>query len=88
MFPVFYTTNIPYICVFMTSSTSHCLCDTLMDSWNVCIYICMSCEIYVVGDGGHKGGNGYVTVNDDIYSEYSGASDTTIKNKSNYTKRE
>lgn len=39
----------------------------------------MSCEIYVVGDGGHNGGNGYVTVNDDIYSEYSGTSDTTIK---------
>ena len=49
--------------------------------------------MYVVGDagvsdGGHSGGNGDVTVNDDINSEYSivnlddsGAGDITIKRK-------
>jgi len=51
----------------------------------------MYCEIYVAGDagvsdGGHSGGNGDVTVNDDTDSEYSdvnlddsGAGDITIK---------
>ena len=28
MFIVFYTVKIVYICVFMTCSTSHCVCDT------------------------------------------------------------
>jgi hypothetical protein len=37
MFLVFYTVNL-YICVFMTCFTSYCLYDTLMDSWNVCIW--------------------------------------------------
>jgi hypothetical protein len=27
-----------YICVFMTFSTSCCLCDKLKDLWNVCMY--------------------------------------------------
>ena len=33
----------PYICVcvFMTSSTSDCLHDTLMDQTNVCMYACI-----------------------------------------------
>ena len=38
MFTVFDTVNL-YICVFMTCSTSCCLCDTLMDPWNVCVFI-------------------------------------------------
>jgi hypothetical protein len=37
MFIVFYTVNV-YICVFMTCSKSHCLYETLMDPWNVCLY--------------------------------------------------
>jgi hypothetical protein len=37
MFVVLYTANL-YICEFMICSTSHCLYDTLMDPWNVCIY--------------------------------------------------
>jgi hypothetical protein len=41
MFIVFYTVKIVYICVFMTCSTSYCLCDTLMNSWNVCMYVCI-----------------------------------------------
>jgi len=39
MFRVFDTVKIVYICVFMT-----CLCDTLSDLWNVCIYVL--CIIY------------------------------------------
>jgi len=38
MFELFDTVNL-YICVFMTCSTSCCLYDTLMDSWNVCMYV-------------------------------------------------
>ena len=38
MFVVFYTLNL-YICVFLTCSKFHCLHDTLMDPWNVCIYV-------------------------------------------------
>jgi hypothetical protein len=42
LFMLFYTTNIMYICVFMTFSTSYCLCDTLMDiKMHVCMYICI-----------------------------------------------
>jgi hypothetical protein len=37
---VFYTLNL-YVCVFMTWSTSYCLHDTLMDPWNVHMYVCM-----------------------------------------------
>jgi len=33
-----------YICVFMSYSTSYCVCDTLMDPWSVCMHVC----IYVV----------------------------------------
>jgi hypothetical protein len=56
----------------MTSSTSHCLCETLMDSWNAFIYVlwnihCWRCK----SDGGHISGDGDVTVNDDTNSEYS-----------------
>jgi len=40
MFAVFYTENL-YICVFMTCSTFYCLYDTLMDPWNVDMYVCM-----------------------------------------------
>jgi len=44
MFKVFYTVKIVYICVFMTSSTSYCLCDTFTDPWNLCIYaLCVMC---------------------------------------------
>jgi hypothetical protein len=39
MFIVFYIVKIVYICVCMTYSTSYCLCDTVMDPWNVCIYV-------------------------------------------------
>jgi hypothetical protein len=38
MFVVFYTVNL-YICVFMTCSTSCYLYNTLMDPWNVCMYV-------------------------------------------------
>ena len=38
-----------YICVFMTGSTLYCLCDTLMDAWNVCVcvYVCMYVCVYL-----------------------------------------
>jgi hypothetical protein len=39
---VFYTVKIVYDCVLMTCSTFYCVCDTLMDQWNVCIYVCTS----------------------------------------------
>lgn len=29
-----------YISVLITCSTSYCLCNTLMDPWNACIYVC------------------------------------------------
>ena len=41
MFTVPYTVKIVYICVFMTHSTSYCLCDTHMDPVNVHMYVCM-----------------------------------------------
>jgi len=41
MFIVYYPVKIEYICVFMTCSTSYCLCDTLVDPWYVCIYVHM-----------------------------------------------
>lgn len=65
------------------------LYETLMDSWNVFIYVlwnicCWKCK----SDGGHISGNGDVTVND-TNSEYSdvnlvdsGAGDITIRKKS------
>ena len=31
----------------MTCSTSYCLCDTLMDPWNLCTYLCMYICMYV-----------------------------------------
>jgi hypothetical protein len=37
MLVVFYIEKIVYICVFMTCSIS-CLCDKLLDPWNVCMY--------------------------------------------------
>jgi len=44
MFVVFYT-EILYINVFVTCSTSYSLYDTLMDPWNV--YICTNVCTYV-----------------------------------------
>ena len=35
MYLVFYTVKIVYVCVFMACSSSYCLCDTLMDPWNI-----------------------------------------------------
>jgi len=40
MFIVSYSVKIVYICVLTTCSTSYCLCDTLMDPWNIQIYMC------------------------------------------------
>ena len=37
--------------VFMTGSTSYCLCDMLMDPWNVCTYVCMCVCMYVCMHG-------------------------------------
>jgi nuclear pore complex protein Nup62 len=45
-FVVFYHEN-SYICVIMTCSTSYCLYDTLMDPWNVDVYVCMYVRTYV-----------------------------------------
>jgi len=39
MYVVFYAANLR-ICVFMTCSILHYLYVTLMDPWNVCIYVC------------------------------------------------
>jgi len=39
MFVVFYTAKIVYICLYDTCSTSSCLRDTLMDVWNVYMYV-------------------------------------------------
>ena len=47
LFLVSYTAKIVYICVFMTSSTSYCICDTLMYPWNVRIYVCMYVCMYM-----------------------------------------
>ena len=47
MFLVFYTVKIVYTCVCMTCSTSYCLCDTLMNPWNVCIYVYIYIYMYV-----------------------------------------
>jgi hypothetical protein len=46
---VFYTVKIAYTrtCALLTCSTSYCLCDSLMDPWNVCIYVCMYVCVYV-----------------------------------------
>jgi len=37
----FYAVKIVYICVFIVFYISCCLCDTIMDPWNVCCYVCM-----------------------------------------------
>ena len=48
MATVFYTVKIVYICVFVTCSTSYCLCDTRKDPWKVCMCVCMYvCIMYV-----------------------------------------
>ena len=47
MFIVFYTVTTAYTCVFMTSNTPYCLCNTLTDPWNVCIHAYV--YMYVVG---------------------------------------
>lgn len=39
MLVVFYTVNIVYFGVFVTCCTSYCLCDILMDPWNVCVCV-------------------------------------------------
>ena len=41
MCAVFYTVKIVCICVFMAYFTSDCLCDKLMDPWNVCLCKCI-----------------------------------------------
>jgi len=41
MFLVVYIVKIAYICIFITFSTSICLCVTLTDPWNVCMHVCM-----------------------------------------------
>ena len=48
MFVVLYTANIVYICVLMTCSIPHCLCDTLMNhAMYVCSYVCVCVCVYV-----------------------------------------
>ena len=41
MFLVSYSVKNVYFCVHMTCSTTYCLCDTLMDPWNIQIYMCV-----------------------------------------------
>jgi hypothetical protein len=41
MFVVFYSVKIVYICVFMTCSTSYCLCLNLKIHGIVCMYVRM-----------------------------------------------
>jgi len=31
--------KVVYICVFMTCCVSYCFSETLIDPWNVCIYV-------------------------------------------------
>jgi hypothetical protein len=47
LFTVFHTVNL-YICVFMTFSTSSCLYDTLMDPWNVHMYVRTQWELWSI----------------------------------------
>ena len=37
----FYTGKTVYICVFITCSTSYCLCDIFMVPWKIYMYVCM-----------------------------------------------
>jgi hypothetical protein len=37
------------MCLFMTYSTSFCLCDILMDTWNLCMLYVFYVYMYVVG---------------------------------------
>jgi hypothetical protein len=39
---VLYTVTIVYICAFVTFSASYCLCYTIMNPRNVCMYVCTS----------------------------------------------
>lgn len=43
MIIAYFTVKSVYICIFMTRSTSYCLCDALVDPWNVGMYMCMLC---------------------------------------------
>jgi hypothetical protein len=46
---VFYALKIVHTCVFKTCSTYYCLCDTLTNPWNVCMYVRMHVHnVYVV----------------------------------------
>jgi hypothetical protein len=47
MFVVFYTAKIVYICVFITCSTPYCLCDTLMNPWNIHTHEYIYIYIYI-----------------------------------------
>ena len=40
-FAVFYTGKIVYICVFMNCFTSCCLCNILMNPWNIYMCVCV-----------------------------------------------
>ena len=41
------TAKIVYICVFMTCSISYCLCENLVDLWNVCMYVCVCVCVFI-----------------------------------------
>jgi len=41
MFIVFYTAKIVYPWVFMTCSTSYCLCLILIHTWSLCLFVCV-----------------------------------------------
>ena len=53
MSAVFYTVYIVHICVFTTCPTSCSLCNTLINPWNVCIYVCMY-TWYIITDQIHE----------------------------------
>ena len=41
-----------YVCdlcvgVFVTCSTSYCLCDTVVDPWNVCVCMCVCMYVFM-----------------------------------------
>jgi hypothetical protein len=47
MFVVFYIVEIVNVCVFISCSTSYCLCDKFMDPWIcICMYVCYVC-VYI-----------------------------------------
>jgi hypothetical protein len=48
MFIIFYFEKILYICVFMASYTSYCLCLTLVDPWNACMHVYMYILIPII----------------------------------------